>query len=79
MFMHLACSDILKTLLTVYRQLYEARRRANGERVLPNPVYRCLGDTTDETMSENSSETDDDELLIEGTIVWLTFVTTKIN
>ena len=69
MFIHLVCSDILKTSMTVYyyRQLYEARRRANGERVLPNPVYRCLGDTTDETMSENSSETDDDELLIEGT------------
>ena len=48
------------------RQLYEARRRANGERVLPNPIYRCLGDVKDDAMSETSSE-GDEELLIEGT------------
>ena len=26
----------------MYRRQYRERRRANGERVNPNPIYRCL-------------------------------------
>ena len=50
-----------------YRQLYEARRKANGERVRPNPMYRCEGDLDQQNQSEDDSETETDrELLVEG-------------
>lgn len=42
--------------------LYEARRRANGERVRPNPIYRCKADH-DQSEDSSEAETDSDVIV----------------
>ena len=43
--------------------MYEARRKANGERVRPNPMYRCRGDSE---QSEGSSSEAESEIVMQG-------------